>query len=761
MTDKGMGVDGMQAPIAVSVVVNTDGRAASLAETLRSFQYLDYGNFEICVVHGPTPDGTRELLDQWRGRIKVAACPERNISISRNIGIAMASGDIVAFIDDDAIPEPEWLRDLAASYADPKIGASGGFVYDHTGAAFQWRFGTVDRLGRANLDWDRPADELNFPYTTNFPHLLGANSSFRRDALLAVQGFDEEYEYFLDETDVISRVIDAGWRIAQLDKAFVHHKYRSSHIRNDNKIVRSWYAILKNKIYFSVLNARGHHTLQQAIDEGMRFVTKFRNEINWAIPRDLLTEDDRTRFFEEAERAWWDGLSRALSGRRRLMTAATLQQFARPFLPFQTLVPPGGRRTYCFLSQTFPPDEVGGVGRYVHQLARSIAARGHHVHVLARGAGHDRVDFEEGVWVHRLLPQPAPASSPPPALAVPQRIWDYSARMAQAVAAIDARRRVTAVCAPIWDCEPLALILDRRIPVCTSLHTMLKSWLESHPDRAADARFMQDFGRPMLALERLVLEQSDRIIANSMAIQMQLEQGYGLTLDPARVSRVPHGLDDWTLLPAEDPTPLPAGMLRLVFVGRLEARKGIDVLLGAARPLLDRHPGVHLDIVGDDGLRGPEGKTWRAAFESDERAAAIRSRVVFHGEVSDERLRGFYRSCDVFVAPSRFESFGLMLLEAMIFGKPVVACRAGGMVEVIEDGVSGLLAEPGDSVSLEACLERLVADAALRDRLGKEARARYQALFTADRMAAGVIECLNRTEEAFRASRGPRLRQAS
>ncbi|WP_052120568.1 glycosyltransferase [Inquilinus limosus] len=747
----------------ISIVINTDGRAESLAETLKSFEYLEYDSFEVCVVCGPTPDRTKDVLRAWGGRIKVASCPERNISISRNIGIAMADGDIVAFIDDDAIPEPEWLRDLAESYQDQRVAASGGFVYNHTGVEFQWKFGTVDRLGRADLSWDRPATELNFPYTTNFPHLLGANSSFRRDVIVSVGGFDEEYEYFLDETDVICRVVDAGWAVAQLDKAYVHHKYRPSHIRNESKIVKHWYPIIKNKIYFSILNARGHHSIQDAVEEAARFVANFRNEVNWAISVERLTEDDRTRFFEEAEKAWRDGLERGLAGRRRLMTKETLDAFRSPFLPFVSAAPAGGRRTYCFLTQSYPPQAVGGVGRYVHQLARSVAAFGHHVHVLTQGEGHDRVDFEEGVWVHRLLASPDAVPAAPAEPSVPQHIWAHSATMARAVDAIAAKRPVTAVCAPIWDCEPVALVLDRRVPICCSLHTMLRSWLDSHPERAADTKFMREFGTPMLALERFVLTHSDRIVANSAAIVAQTQDAYGLKLEPDLLSLVPHGLEDWTALPADDPPVLPQGMLRLLFVGRLEARKGIDVLLQVIRSLLTRHPHLHFDVVGNDTLPGPQGVTWRAAFEADPGTETIRSRVVFHGEVDDARLRGFYRGCDIFVAPSRFESFGLMLLEGMMFAKPVVACRAGGMVEVIEEGASGLLAEPGDAASLEACVERLVLDADLRRRLAAGARARYEARFTAARMASGVIECLDRAARDFsgrRLASGPGWRQA-
>ena len=92
-----------------SIVVNTLNREKLLKNTLDSFQYLDYPNFEVIVVNGPSTDSTEELLQSRSDKIKAARCPEANLSMSRNIGIAVASGEFVAFIDDDAIPEPEWL----------------------------------------------------------------------------------------------------------------------------------------------------------------------------------------------------------------------------------------------------------------------------------------------------------------------------------------------------------------------------------------------------------------------------------------------------------------------------------------------------------------------------------------------------------------------------------------------------------------------------------------------------------------------------
>ncbi|RYZ65226.1 MAG: glycosyltransferase, partial [Proteobacteria bacterium] len=92
--------------------------------------------------------------------------------------------------------------------------------------------------------------------------------------------------------------------------------------------------------------------------------------------------------------------------------------------------------------------------------------------------------------------------------------------------------------------------------------------------------------------------------------------------------------------------------------------------------------------------------------------------------------RSFYNECDIFVAPSRYESFGLVFLEAMVFGKPVIAGDAGGGPEVVTHEKSGLLVPPGDAGALGAALNRLLADPGLRIRLGQNARRDYETRFT-------------------------------
>ena len=182
---------------SISVVINTLNRGALLQKTLESLRWLKYpGAFEVIVVNGPSTDSSDEVIAAWLPYIRAAKCDVANLSVSCNIGICLARGDIVAFIDDDAIPEPEWLTQLAEAYSDPMVGAGGGLVYNHTGYDFQYRYALVDRFGHCHHDQSGPSRIYRFR-RPSFPSLIGCNSSFRRSALMEIGGFDEEYEYFL------------------------------------------------------------------------------------------------------------------------------------------------------------------------------------------------------------------------------------------------------------------------------------------------------------------------------------------------------------------------------------------------------------------------------------------------------------------------------------------------------------------------------------------------------------------------------------
>lgn len=560
------------------------------------------------------------------------------------------------------------------------------------------------------------------PGAPRYAALLGTNTSFRRGALLAIGGFDEEFAYFLDETEVCLRIIDNGGVVKYADGAFVHHKFASSHLRRRQVLVTR-YDVVKSQAYFAFRHGAPAHGALAAMRSVLDFVGRHRDEVAWCVGEGLLPPEAAAAFEEEAQRAVADGVARALAGPPRRLSPATLAAHRAPYKPFATLRLTGRRRTVCLFTRQYPPGPVDGIGRFVHELARGIAELGHTVHVLTAGE-EDRVDLEDGVWVHRLRITAHPAPLPD----IPAAIWDYSATLMREVERIARHDRVDLIQAPAWDSEGAAALFQRDIPLVTSLHTPMLVAASMHPHWMIDAERMESAVLPTMRWERRAILFADALYANGVAIVETIEREYDLALDRARIGVVPHGLADRA--PPRPPAPAP-GRVRLLFVGRLEWRKGIDLLLRALCELLPEFPELEADIVGEE----VEGGGFAQAFRAAAAGAPWAARARFHGRLGPAQVDAALAACDVFVAPSRFESFGLVYVEAMMHGKPVVAAASGGVGEVVGDGESGLLFPPGERAGLVAALRRLIASAQLRARLGAGGRACYLAGFTRRVMA--------------------------
>ncbi|MBA3765316.1 MAG: glycosyltransferase, partial [Actinobacteria bacterium] len=398
-------------PRTVSVVINTYNRAQSLESTLRALRQLDPVDLEVVVVNGPSTDGTKEVLDRWDRWVKVGHCPERNLSMSRNIGIAMAAGDVVAFIDDDAYPDPAWLRHILDGFEDPEVAGVGGPTLDHTGVTLQARYNLADRLGNAwvstDADAPNPTALFNAPIIDTFLYTLGTNSAFRRDRLIEIGGFDEEYEYYLDETDVCLRLIERGYVITALDAGTVFHKFLPSAMRTPQRAVRDRFPVIKNRVYFGLTHGLETHSFDDLCRSLVTFLDLSRGDVVSNLHHGLLEPADLERFDADTHTATTLGFESWKRGHRR-RPCGWFDEQAEAWLSFPSDAPLDGARLHlCLVSQEYPPNRVNGIGRLTHSLATGFAALGHVVRVITRG-DDDRVDLEDGVWVHRLVDRDHP-----------------------------------------------------------------------------------------------------------------------------------------------------------------------------------------------------------------------------------------------------------------------------------------------------------------------------------------------------------------
>ncbi len=163
----------------------------------------------------------------------------------------------------------------------------------------------------------------------------------------------------------------------------------------------------------------------------------------------------------------------------------------------------------------------------------------------------------------------------------------------------------------------------------------------------------------------------------------------------------------------------PAGRLRLLFVGNVIPRKGLHILLQALERL--DFADWTLDVVGSLQMAPAYA---RALVLHVERVGLL-NRVTFWGALDRESLAVRYATSDLLVVPSSYEGFGIVYLEAMGFGLPPIAARAGAAGELIRDGENGLLLPPGDPVALARCLTMLHRDRDLLAEMGVQARARF------------------------------------
>lgn len=738
--------------LTFSIVINTYNRADHLKRALHALRYLRYPAFEVVVVNGPSTDHTLQVLEPYADHIKLGHCPQTNLAQSRNIGIALAAGDIICFIDDDAIPEPTWLNELALLYeADPQVGAVGGFVRDHTGVDYQCRYIVCDRTGDATFtDHPQPEHAHHPPHAPRYPTLIGVNSSFRRQALLDIRGFDEEYAYFLDETDVCVRLIDAGWRIALSPLAEVHHKYAPSHLRCEKRVPKSLYYTCRSKVYFTFRNAIPGTPVPTLFAQAARVRRQLDADI-YHYRRFGWVDDTHARtLWSEVRQAQADAIHDAFAyplGRH--LPLAQLQS-PPPLHPFPVLRPNNERLRLILISQDYPPRPCGGVGVFIHQLAQSLARRGHEIAVITRAEGRHTVDFEEGVWVHRVPITAHPNRHHPELPDLPASVRDHAYTVYDEARRIQQLRGTTLTLSAIWDLEAAACVASPHFTNFVYLVTTYQLSLPSKPEWQRNPHYLHHHVNKMISGERWIIDHAQGVLASTRAIWDDIRAHNPELQRPAPTAILPFGLPAATTPPPKPADYPPEDTPVILFVGRFEPRKGVDTLLDTLTELLPRHPNVVARLVGDDTLI-VDGATLKERFLARHAGAPFLSRIQFLGFVDDAQLEAEYAHCTLFVAPSRYESFGLIYLEAMRWGRPCVGTRVGGIPEVLGEE-SGLLVPPEDPQALTQALEQLLINPDLRARLGEAGRQRFHAHFTVerftDRLEALLFEYLQNTSGA-------------
>jgi glycosyltransferase involved in cell wall biosynthesis/GT2 family glycosyltransferase len=712
----------------VSVVINTYNRAWWLDRCLRELARQSYRDFEVVVVNGPSSDDTSEVLARHRDGITIVRTASHVLSVSRNLGIAAAAGDLIAFIDDDAVPDPRWLENLAGAFHDPEVAAAGGWVYRMNGRDVEFANGVIDRQGF--VEWNRAAPGRCRTWTEGRLNTVsGNNCIFRRAALEQIGGFDERIEYYHDEADVVMRLAAAGYHVVHRPHAVVFHEAA----RSSNRASRyslNWYAVVKNTLYCALKNYTGARRARFALGVARRVAReRMRPILAWRRQGEIGARQCARQL-----RGCAAGI--AVGCVRGLLRSARFASL--PPAPPERFRPYPARPmplSVALLSQALPAAHPGGIATYTWNLARGLAALGCGVHLISADAPAEP-EYLDGVWLHRPHAATSAEDLPlPPSSPISGRNVAYSLAVHATLRDIESRFPLDVIESPNWDAEGLVAALDGRWPVVVRAHSPLtqvmavQGWAPT-----GDLRFA-------CGLEERLFRHAAVVTGSTRAILGLIGEHYGVPEEKMR--RLPLGIEceesagrrQWD------------GPPTVLFVGRLERRKGIHVLLEAIERLSREGLRARFLLAGADE---PEpGRAWASWWRLRHPGGAGAMEVAFLGPVDEGVLGSLYETCDLFVAPSLYESFGLVFLEAMARGKPVIGTCAGGIPEVVEDGVTGLLVEPGDADALASCLRRLLADAVLRRRLGENGRRRFREIFSRDVMTRRTLSLYQEVARAW------------
>ena len=348
--------------------------------------------------------------------------------------------------------------------------------------------------------------------------------------------------------------------------------------------------------------------------------------------------------------------------------------------------------------------EPGGTERQMSELVRRLAPSRWEVHLACFQA--------TGPWFERAAERAASVAEFPVTgfrrADIMRHLWNFAS----------------------W-CRKHRIAVVQATEIYSNIFALPGALLAGVPARIGSRRGINpDRTRGLGALQRFAYACATHVVANSQASAEQLRCEH---VPERKIAVVPNGLDFEPFAPRAPR----AALRKVAVVANLRPLKGHDVLVDASVEILERFPDATFDLIGD----GPE----RDSLIARAQAHGVAHAFTFAGHCANVPAR--LADADIFVLPSRSESFPNAVLEAMASGLPIVASGVGGILELIEDGSTGWLVPPGEDESLSSRVMHLMGDAAEGARLGAAGRAEAFARYSFERMVAG-FDALYLTELA-------------
>jgi 1,4-alpha-glucan branching enzyme len=440
-------------------------------------------------------------------------------------------------------------------------------------------------------------------------------------------------------------------------------------------------------VEYAIERFRRHETQFQALATAIRSGTIEESTLVELEQRDAICPSLDYRVYQSSLGA---GTSSKVSDRR----------------PLRQNLPNHGRKLkVLMLAWEFPPMVVGGLSRHVFELSRKLASRGHDIHVLTTHVeGYPSYEVVEGVSVHRI--QTFQTRS----LDFMEWVFQFNLRMADyGRTLLDRYGPFDLVHAHDWLVGEAARAIKHRftVPLVATIHAT---------EHGRNHGLHSSLNHRIHSMEWDLTYEAATVIVCSRYMEQEMLRLFNLPA--SKIAVIPNGIDPASLYSTAQQEAIRANYAlpheRIVlFVGRLVREKGVQVLLEAIPQVLAVCPDAKFIIGG----KGPMLQDLLRRANQ----LGIMDRVAFVGFVDDETRNALFRFCSAAVFPSLYEPFGIVALEAMAAGAPVIVSGTGGLTEIVDHGQDGYTVLPGNVESLQSHLIQLLQDGSTAHQMAQRA----------------------------------------
>jgi len=394
----------------------------------------------------------------------------------------------------------------------------------------------------------------------------------------------------------------------------------------------------------------------------------------------------------------------------------------------------------CFVSPEYYPIS-GGTGAYVYYLSHELQKHGHRVYIVTRSSEKAAKTVEEGSATYiRCAGNPL------------RKFIGFARSTSKKLIELNRVSPFDVVHANLPLVPNFAVPEELEAALVCTVHSTWKGEAEAIKSEGfgklnLNEKFMLEFNAFLRSSEKKLMKRADALIAVSQYTKKELTEFYNISEEKIHV--IYNGVDIQKFKPpSRNKTELrrelglaPSDRKMILFVGRLYSRKGLPTLLQAAKTVVKDFKNTQFVISGG-GFKQNEEKLMKLT-----RQHGIEDKVSFVGYFPDEKLPNLYAAADIFVLPALYENFPFAILEAQSTGLPVVSTRVGGIPELVIDGQSGLLTNPGDHEQLADAIVRLLQDSSFAEKLGIKARRLVEEKFAWPLVTSQVIGLYQKTAQ--------------